>query len=139
MDDFRSRSIEAIQGQKNFRLIRQEKTKLNHSNTDGLQLSALLFALFLEYAANVTPESTRSITGCGARTAYAHLPLALQFRRMSSQLIFQNSFVTVELIGTGSNLCVTRIPVFKKPPILFFLSLQQTEQDFLDGARTGRA
>jgi hypothetical protein len=58
---------------------------------------------------------------------------------MSSQLIFQNSFVTVELIGTGSNLCVTRIPVFKKPPILFFLSLQQTEQDFLDGARTGRA
>ena len=57
---------------------------------------------------------------------------------MSIQLIFRNSFVTVELIGTGSNLCVNRIPVFKKPPILFFLSLQQTEQDFLDGARTGR-
>ena len=61
-----------------------------------------------------------------------------QFRQMSLQLVFRNSFATVELIGAGSNLCVNRIPVFQKPSILFFLSLQQTEQDFLDAARTGR-
>jgi len=57
---------------------------------------------------------------------------------MSIQLIFGNSFTTVELIDTGSNLCVNRIPVFQKPAILFFLGLHQTEQDFLDAAGTGR-
>jgi hypothetical protein len=57
---------------------------------------------------------------------------------MSIQLIFRNSFTTVELIDTGSNLCVGRIPVFQKPAILFFLALHQTEQDFLDAAGTGR-
>jgi len=38
--------------------------------------------------------------------AYAHLALTLQFRQMSIQLIFRNSFATVELIDTDSNLCL---------------------------------
>jgi hypothetical protein len=68
---------------------------------------------------------------------HAHLGLAFQSRQMSIQLIFRNSFTTVELIDTGFNLCVDRIPVFQKPAILFFLALHQTEQDFLDAAGTG--
>src|SRR5215467_15387314 len=57
---------------------------------------------------------------------------------MSIQLIFRNSFTTVELIDPGSNFCVNRSSVFQKPAILFFLSLHQMEQDFLDAAGTGR-
>jgi hypothetical protein len=98
-----------------------------------------LFALFLEYAANVTPEFDQ-IDHClwSKNIAYAHLPLALQLRKMSIQLIFRNSFTTVELIDTGSNLCVNRSSVFQKPAIPFFLSLHQTEQTFLDAAGTAR-
>src|SRR5215467_12566139 len=57
---------------------------------------------------------------------------------MSIQLIFRNSFTTVELIDPGSNFCVNRSSVFQKPAILFFLSLHQMEQNFLDAAGTGR-
>jgi CheY-like chemotaxis protein len=57
---------------------------------------------------------------------------------MSIQLIFRNSFTAVELIDTGSNFCVNRSSVFQKPAILFFLSLHQMEQNFLDATGTGR-
>ena len=98
-----------------------------------------LFALFLECPANVTPEFDQINHNLWSKNiAYSHLPLVLQFRKMSIQLIFGNSFTTVELIDTGSSLCVNRSSVFQKPAIPFFLSLHQTEQDFLDAAGTAR-
>jgi len=57
---------------------------------------------------------------------------------MSIQLIFRNSFTTVELIDSGSNFCVNRSSVLQEPAILFFLSLHQTEQNFFDAAGTAR-
>jgi hypothetical protein len=98
-----------------------------------------LFALFLECAANVTPEFDQ-INHClsSMNMANAHLPFALQLRKMSTQLIFRKSFTTVELIDTGSSRCVNPSSVFQKPAIPFFLSLHQTEQDFFDAAGTAR-
>jgi hypothetical protein len=65
--------------------------------------------------------------------------LAFQLCQVSIQSIVRNSFTTVELIDTNSNLCVNRGAVFQKPAILFFLSLHQTEQNFFDTAGTARA
>jgi hypothetical protein len=45
--------------------------------------------------------------------------LAPQFRQLSIQLIFRNFFATVELIGTGSNLCLNRIPVTRNSSLEF--------------------
>jgi hypothetical protein len=69
--------------------------------------------------------------------AHAHLGLAFQIRQVSIQLIFRDSFAAVELLDAAPNLCVDCFPVLQEPTILFFLGLQQTEQDFLDAARAG--
>jgi len=67
-----------------------------------------LFALFLECAANVTPEFDQTNHCLWSKNiANVHLPFALQLRKMSTQLTFRKSFTTVELIDTGSSLCVT--------------------------------
>ena len=57
---------------------------------------------------------------------------------MSIQLIFQDSFAAVELLDAAPDLCVDRFPVLQKLTILFFLGLQQAEQDFLDAGGAGR-
>lgn len=57
---------------------------------------------------------------------------------MSIQLIFRDSFATVELIDASLDLRIDRVPVFQKPAILFLLGFQQTEQYFLDAAGTRR-
>jgi hypothetical protein len=64
--------------------------------------------------------------------------LAFQLCQVSIQSIFGNSFTTVELIDTTSNLRVSRSAVFQETATLFFLSLHQTEQEFFDAAGTGR-
>jgi hypothetical protein len=53
---------------------------------------------------------------------------------MSIQLIFRDSFAAVELLDAAPDLCVDCFPVLHEPTILFFLGLQQTEQDSLDAA-----
>jgi hypothetical protein len=70
--------------------------------------------------------------------AHAHLGLAFQIRQVSIQLIFRDSFAAVELLDAAPDLWVDCFPVLQEPTILFFLGLQQTEQDFLDAARAGR-
>jgi len=47
--------------------------------------------------------------------------LGLQLRQGSIQLVFGNSFPTVELIDAAPNLGIDRFPVLHKPAILFFL------------------
>jgi hypothetical protein len=69
--------------------------------------------------------------------AHAHLGLAFQIRQVSIQLIFRDSFAAVELLDAAPDLCIDCFPVLQEPTILFFLGLQQTEQDFLDAARGG--
>src|SRR6266403_1752863 len=87
---------------------------------------------------DVTPdldEIERSLRG--KNKAHAHLGLAFQIRQVSIQLILRDSFAAVELLDAAPNLCVDCFPVLQEPTILFFLGLQQTEQDFLDAARAG--
>ena len=67
-----------------------------------------------------------------------HLWLAFQFRQVSIQLIFRDSFATIELRDPAPDFCVDCFPVFQKPTVLLFLGLQQTEQNFLDAAGAGR-
>jgi len=55
--------------------------------------------------------------------AHAHLGLAFQFRQVSIQLIFGDSFAAVELLDAAYDLCVDCFPVFQEPTILFFLGL----------------
>jgi hypothetical protein len=69
--------------------------------------------------------------------AHAHLGLAFQFRQVGIQLIFRDSFAAVELLDATPDLCVDCFPVLQEPTILFFLGLQQTEQDFLDASGAG--
>jgi len=52
-------------------------------------------------------------------------------------MIFRDSFAAVELLDAAPDLCVDCFPVLQEPTILFFLGLQQTEQDFLDAAGAG--
>jgi hypothetical protein len=52
-------------------------------------------------------------------------------------LIFWNSFAAVELFDALLDLRVDCFAVFKKPTILLFLGLQQTQQHFLDAAGGG--
>jgi hypothetical protein len=88
---------------------------------------------------DVAPDFDKIYRGLRSKNiTHAHLGLIFQLCQVSIQLIFRNSFAAVELIDTGSNLCVNRSAVFQKPAILFFLSLHQTEQDFLDAAGTAR-
>jgi hypothetical protein len=56
---------------------------------------------------------------------------------VSNQLIFRDSFATVELFDAAPDFCVDYFPVFQEPTILFFLGFQQTEQDFLDAPGAG--
>jgi hypothetical protein len=65
------------------------------------------------------------------------LSLGFQIRQVSIQLIFRDSFAAVELLDAAPDLWVDCFPVLQEPTILFFLGLQQTEQDFLDAARAG--
>jgi len=84
---------------------------------------------------NVTPdfdEIERSLRR--KNKALAHLGLAFQIRQVSIQLIFRDSFAAVELLDAVPDLCAGCFPVLQDPTILFFLGLQQTEQDFLDAA-----
>jgi hypothetical protein len=70
--------------------------------------------------------------------AHAHLGSAFQICQVSIQLIFRDSFAAVELLDAAPDLCVDCFPVLQKPTILFFLGLQQAEQDFLDAGGAGR-
>jgi len=70
--------------------------------------------------------------------AYAHLGLAFQFRQVSIQSIFGDSCATVELLDAACDLSIDCLAVFQEPAVLFFLGLQQAEQNFLDVAGTGR-
>ena len=54
-----------------------------------------------------------------------------QIREVSIQLISRDSFAAVELFDAAPDFCVDYFPVLQEPTILFFLGLQQTEQDFL--------
>jgi hypothetical protein len=56
---------------------------------------------------------------------------------VSIQLIFRDSFATVELFDAALDFCIDYFPVLQEPTILFFLGLQQTEQDFLDAPGAG--
>jgi hypothetical protein len=56
---------------------------------------------------------------------------------VSIQLIFRDSFAAVELFDVAFDFCIDYFPVLQEPTILFFLGLQQTEQDFLDAAGAG--
>jgi len=60
-----------------------------------------------------------------------------QIREVSIQLIFRDSFAAVELFDAAPDFCVDYFPVLQEPTILFFLGVQQTEQDFLDAAGAG--
>ena len=70
--------------------------------------------------------------------AHAHLGSAFQICQVSIQLIFRDSLAAVELLDAAPDLCVDCFPVLQKPTILFFLGLQQAEQDFLDAGGAGR-
>jgi hypothetical protein len=88
---------------------------------------------------NVTLDFDEVECGLGRKNvAHAHLDLAFQFRQVCIQLIFRDSFATIELLDPAPDLCVDCFPVLQKPTVLFFLSLQQTEQYFLDAAGAGR-
>jgi hypothetical protein len=88
---------------------------------------------------DVTPDFDEIERSLGRKNvAHAHLGLALQFRQVSIQLIFGDSFAAVELIDAAPDLCVDCLLVLQEPTILFFVGLQQTEQDFLDACRAGR-
>jgi hypothetical protein len=71
--------------------------------------------------------------------ARVHLEFVFQFRQVGIQLVFGDSFTTIELIDTPQDLPVDGIPVFQKPSVLFLLSLQQTQQHFFDAGRAGRS
>jgi len=88
---------------------------------------------------DIAPDFDKVECGLGRKNvAHTHLDLAFQFRQVSIQLIFRDSFATVELIDPAPDRCVDCFPVLQKPTVLFFLGLQQTEQYFLDAARAGR-
>lgn len=70
--------------------------------------------------------------------ARAHLGLVFQCREVSVQLIFRDSFAAVELLDAALDFCVDYFPVFQEPEILFFPGFQQTAQNFLDAAGSGR-
>src|SRR5437667_10305641 len=88
---------------------------------------------------DVTPDFNKIESGMRRKNvAHAHLGLAFQLGQVSIQLIFGYSFVAVELIDAAPDLCVDCLPVLQEPVILFFLGLQQTEQDLFYAGRTGR-
>jgi hypothetical protein len=83
--------------------------------------------------------SRRSSAACGAKNvAHAHLGLAFQFRQVSIQLILGDSIAPVELIDAAPDLCFDCRPILQEPTILFFLGLQQAEQDLLEAGRAVR-
>jgi hypothetical protein len=84
---------------------------------------------------NVTPDFDEVERGLGRKNvARVHLDLVFQFRQVSIQLIFRNSFATVELLDPARDLYVDCFPILHKPAVLFFLGLQQPDQNFLDAA-----
>jgi hypothetical protein len=88
---------------------------------------------------NVTPDFDKIERSLRRKNvAHTHLGLAFQFRQVSIQLIFRDSFAAVELIDAAPDLCIDRFPVLQKPTVLFLLGLQQMEQHFLDAAGVGR-
>ena len=46
------------------------------------------------------------------KVAHTHLDLDFQFRQVSFQLIFRDSFATVELRDPAPDLCVDCFPIF---------------------------